>query len=223
MQECLLPRASAIQKPKRFLGELKCHLNAGLPSRDEVRRRVREAVAFAKASKGKKEKSRAFPEGAFLNEFVIPVTYEFLTMKTEPKLSPQDARISMLSESYKSHPTMASASPASLLKHPFTKTLGTSAAAISQRWWDKTGQKSCISQSCPDLGLCAARTKLYLRLNILETGELRLQERPWLRPASIRVLNTTSPECLNCKPYADGRAPRSVGLRFCMLHDLRRK
>lgn len=74
-------------------------------------------------------------------------------MKTEPKLSPQDARISMLSESYKSHPTMASASPASLLKHPFTKTLGTSAAAISQRWWDKTGQKSCISQSCPDLAL----------------------------------------------------------------------
>ncbi len=133
---------------KKFFEDLQAHLNREIPSKNRVRERVQEAVAKAKASQS--ERSKAFSEGAFLNEFVIRATHRFL--KEEHNLSSEEACRALLSESYKSHPGIASGTPASEFKHPFRKVLGATAKSVVAQWWHKS-DKSPVSQSCPDLAL----------------------------------------------------------------------
>jgi len=133
---------------KRYFEDLQAYLNGKFPSKDEVKRRVREAVAKAKTSQN--DRSKAFPEGAFLNEFVIGATYEFL--KEKQKLSSEEACHALLSESHKSHLGIASGTPASEFKHPFRKVLGATAKSVVAQWWHDSA-KSPVSQSCPDLAL----------------------------------------------------------------------
>lgn len=135
---------------RTFFDKLHDHLTSRLPSSDELRRKVRETVLNAKNSQSPNDKCKAFPEGAFLNQFVIDPIHEFL--KSELSLSREEACRALLSESYRSHPTIASGSPKSALRHPFTKVLGATAKSVAGRWWDKA-TKSCVSQSCPDLAL----------------------------------------------------------------------
>jgi len=134
------------EEARRFFEDMQAYLNAKIPPRDEVRQRVREVVANAKSSQN--DRSKAFPEGAFLNEFVIGTIHEFL--KERRNLSPEEARQALLSESYSSFPRIASGTPASNFKHPFTKALGVTATSVVTQWWGKSA-KSPISQSCPDL------------------------------------------------------------------------
>lgn len=133
---------------KKFLGELQAYLSGKIPPRDEVRKRVRDVVERAKRSQD--GRAGAFPEGAFLNEFVIEATHEFLRDKRA--LNSEEACRALLSESYRSHPGIASGTPASGFKHPFRKVLGATAKSVVAQWWHKSA-KSTVSQSCPDLAL----------------------------------------------------------------------
>ena len=137
------------EEARKFFEDLQAYLK--FPSGEAVRQRVRDVVANAKCSQN--DRSKAFPEGAFLNEFVVGTIHEFLTEKHG--LSSEDACLALLSESYRSIPGIASGTPASQFKHPFTKALGVTAKSVVARWWRSKLPKSPVSQSCPDLALRA--------------------------------------------------------------------
>ena len=138
------------EEAKRFFEDLQAYLHGKFPSKDEVKQRVREAVAKAKTSQN--DRSKTFPEGAFLNEFAVGAMHEFL--KEKHKLSSEEACQALLSESYRNLPGIASGTPASEFKHPFRKVLGATANSVVAQWWHKSA-KSPVSQSCPDLALRA--------------------------------------------------------------------
>ena len=152
------------QEARKFFGDLQTYLK--FPSRDEVGRKVRQVVASAKSSQN--SRSKAFPEGAFLNEFVIAKMHGFLKEKQE--LGAEGACQALLSESYRDHPGTASGTPASEFKHPFTKALGVTAPSVVAQWWGKSG-KSPVSQSCPDLAFRApCRYKVVFEAKYFRDG-----------------------------------------------------
>src|SRR5579864_3820492 len=115
---------------ERFFVELSTHLASRIQPPEEVEARIRVLVSEAKHSKHKEDKCKAFPEGAFLNHFVLPGIYDFLKLKLQPEL----AREALLSESYASCEEIASNTPASAKRHPFTKVLGATAKSVVSRW-----------------------------------------------------------------------------------------
>lgn len=131
-----------------FLNNLKRHLNQSLPVASDIRESVPRIVAEARASTDRKHK--AFPEGAFLNEYVAPSISTFL--QTEVGLTAADARRALLSESYRSIHDISSGSPARSQRHPFRKALGTSPQDIIEQW-KGAGPGNSLVQSCPDLAL----------------------------------------------------------------------
>jgi hypothetical protein len=133
---------------RSFLEELEGFLEEKTCSRSEIRKTIEEAVLRAKAST--LERHLAYLEGAFLNLYAVPLIHKYLT--TVVGLDDQKACMALTSESYKHHPKIASNSPASKEKHPFTKSVGEGLESIVARWWD-SHQSSAVSQSCPDLAL----------------------------------------------------------------------
>ena len=83
---------------REFLEGLESHLNRALRDYSGVRENLAEAVRRAKASTDKHEKRNAFPEGAFLNEFVLRPVHEFVA--GWPGMSVKTARRALLSESW---------------------------------------------------------------------------------------------------------------------------
>jgi hypothetical protein len=115
-----------------FLKELQAYLNNTIDHS-----KVREWV----------ETKRANFESDFLNEFVLPRISEYLSQR----LSPDEAKKSLLTESTYARKTLgiASGTPASPEKHLFTKVLGVPAKTLVELWWGD-GEKHPFSQSCPD-------------------------------------------------------------------------
>lgn len=140
----------SIQKTcaEEFLRSLTAFLNDNIPPRATTRRLLDDTVRGAKASTDRRERHMAFPEGALLNKYAVPLVHQYLT--NEVGLGVDAAREALLTESYKHHKNVASGSPASKQKHPFTKTIGESLQSIIGRWWDG---EAVASQSCPDLAL----------------------------------------------------------------------
>lgn len=136
---------------KKFLKNLCGYLAKHIRPPDEVRQHVANAVLEAKSTaKGSAARSEAFPEGAFLNKFVTRNIHDFL--QREMHFTDDQAREALLSESFRSLPEISSGTPASTLKHPFTKVLGDGAPSIIRRWWNPS-TKSGVHQSCPDIAL----------------------------------------------------------------------
>jgi hypothetical protein len=132
----------------RFLQGLHSYLDGSLPPATEIRESIPRIVTQARASTD--DRHKAFPEAAFLNEYVAPLVNTFLRDKIG--LSAADAKRALLSESYKSIREIASGSPARSQSHPFRKALGTSPQNIIEQWKGR-GPGNPLVQSCPDLAL----------------------------------------------------------------------
>ncbi len=130
-----------------FFQALEQRLNSLLPAPKEMAERVEEVVRASKA--GVSERHKAFAEGAFLNQFVLPALHQFVA--EYPGMDREKARESLLSESYRSMRAYASGSPARSAKHPFDKVAGVSAPGVIRRW----KSANALIQSCPDLALRA--------------------------------------------------------------------
>jgi len=131
-----------------FLSNLERHLNQSLPVATDIRESIPRIAAGARASTDSRH--MAFPEAAFLNEYVAPSISTFL--QTEAGLTAADARRALLSESYRSLPDISSNSPARSQSHPFRKALGASPKDIIEQW-KGAGSGNPLVQSCPDLAL----------------------------------------------------------------------
>lgn len=139
-----------------FFRSLQEYLNAYLPTTQKIRELIPQIVSASKSSMDARHK--AFPEGAFLNEFIAPGIHSFLCEKHG--FTTAGATRALLSESFRQLSGIASASPARSQPHPFKKALGMSAQDIIAQW---RGLKSgnALVQSCPDLALrepCQFRT-----------------------------------------------------------------
>jgi hypothetical protein len=137
-------------RAREFLQGLEGWLNQNIPPRTTTRKILEDVVKTAKGSADKRQKQLAFPEGAFLNKYGIPLLHDYLIGPAG--LSTEAACQALLSESYRHHKDVASDSPASTGKHPFTKLIGHDLESIVSRWWDPN-VISILSQSCPDLAL----------------------------------------------------------------------
>ena len=135
---------------KEFLRRLATFLNDSIPPRTATRKILDDVVRAAKASSDKRYRHLAFPEGAFLNTYAVPLIHHYLTNSVG--LTEDDGRQALLSESYRRQKGIASGSPASKQKHPFTKSIGENLQSIIGRWWNDDGEP-VASQSCPDLAL----------------------------------------------------------------------
>lgn len=136
------------QEAYAFFSSLQRFLNAHLPTTSEIRDSIPQIVRESKASTDARHK--AFPEGAFLNEYIATGIHNFLC--NEIGMTSSEAAHALLSESFRQLRGISSASPARSQPHPFRKALGMSAQDIIAQW---NGMKSgnTLVQSCPDLAL----------------------------------------------------------------------
>jgi hypothetical protein len=135
-----------------FLAELHAYLNAGMPAPAEIRSEIASAVRDAKAlPKGDPGRRAAFPEGAFLNNYVLPTIHKFLCGR--PGLTADQAKRALLSESYRAQPDITSASPVRSVKHPFRKVIGVSPRQVMKTWRGEAGVPALAWNSCPDMAL----------------------------------------------------------------------
>src|SRR2546422_3279059 len=96
-----------------FLSSLEEYLNRCLPGPAQLVEQIRTIVEESKRT-GQTPQTN-FPEGAFLNRFIVPHLHEFLAKR----LGKEDARAALLSESFKRLPDYASGTPARSKRHPF--------------------------------------------------------------------------------------------------------
>ncbi|GAB6060626.1 hypothetical protein [Desulfonatronum parangueonense] len=130
-----------------FLAKLESYLNKRLPHPVEMAQQVTAIVNGAKELNANRHMN--FPEAAFLNNFIMPALHEYLTGHC--RMSTENARQSLLSESFRSLPGIASGTPARSEVHPFSKVVGVGTQQIIERW-KKPGRGSVV-QSCPDFAL----------------------------------------------------------------------
>jgi len=109
---------------------------------------IMRIVSGAKAND--RQKHLRLPESAFLNSFVLPALHQHLQQYSS--LTAEQAKAALLNEYHHTMPDLSCRSPIRAKKHPFKKTLGTSAEAIYREWTDPT--RNCgLTQSCPDFAL----------------------------------------------------------------------
>lgn len=139
---------------RRFFIRLEAHLNSGTPPPVAVRAEIAAVVERARsAARRTVERQSSFPEGAFLNAYVIRQIHAFLM--SELGCSGDEARRALLSESYRGRPEFASASPVRPGHHPFRKVIAASPREVIELWRGRGGQTPLARNSCPDLALRA--------------------------------------------------------------------
>jgi hypothetical protein len=129
----------------KFFAELRDFLNTILPGPKILRSEIEQAVQSAKTLHY--EKPSSFPEGAFLNKFVIGNLHRFLMHNRQ--YSAEEAKRALLSESYRNQSQWASGSPVRSGSHPFSKVANASATEIMESW----RSNKLVHRSCPDLAL----------------------------------------------------------------------
>lgn len=138
-----MPTSDDREGAKNFLRGLQKYLNERLKS-DAVRRKLHEYAATVKRDKPNlKDVSH---EALFSNNLVVPAIHEHLSSLVS------DARQALLAEGYANFRQMASGSPASSLRFPFTKQFS-AVGKIVQSWWNGSGES--IQNACPDFALHA--------------------------------------------------------------------
>jgi hypothetical protein len=138
----------------RFFVRLEAYLNSVVPPPDAVGAEIAVAVGKARsAARRTPARQGTFAEGAFLNTYVIRHIHGFLM--SELGLSKQDARLALLSESYRGQPEFASASPVRPGQHPFRKVIAASPRQVVEVWRGRAGGTPLARNSCPDLALRA--------------------------------------------------------------------
>lgn len=151
--QTLESRVEGKAEARQFLQALESFLATELPARSEVRATIEEEVARARAAKQKaRDKNESYissPEGAFFKLLGVEYIHKFLVEKHG--MPEGNARIALLSETFRNCRKFSSNSPRSKEKHPFTKN-EESIRKIVTRWWNPN-EKSAVQQSCPDLAL----------------------------------------------------------------------
>jgi hypothetical protein len=132
---------------REFFEGLENHLNRRLRDHPRVGEHLAEVVRRAKASTDKREKRKAYYEGAFLNECVFGAVHEFVASRR--RMSDDRARRALLCEGYVHNREIASGTPRRWMEHPFAKDLGATPSSIMARW----RHGSLVGDSCPDLAL----------------------------------------------------------------------
>jgi len=147
-------RPAQTSDARAFFKRLERHLASAIPPPEAVRQDLAATVKAAKALPPKSPgKACSFPEGAFLNGYVIRPLHQFLV--TECRFSPEEARQALLTESHLNNPDASSGSPVRPGAVPFRK-LASSPRAVLDSWRARKGQKAVrplVQNACPDLAI----------------------------------------------------------------------
>lgn len=135
------------EETRIFLEGLRDCLNEKWPP-DEVKKKMEE---YEGGAKSKNPKLRNVPhETLFLSKIVVPTIHGYLKSNS-PMLSKEDACKALLAEGYRSFKDVASGSPMSADRYPFTKQFS-AGDTLFKSWWDST-KKSRVCNACPDFAL----------------------------------------------------------------------
>src|SRR5262249_19431047 len=129
----------------------------------EVKKKI-DAIAKDAKSDASKRHLR-IKESAFVNKYVIPFLFDQMKAETSPEV----ARKSLLSESWRSMREHSEASPARGRRHPFGKLLGTKPPAIMKQWKGEAGV--ALTQPCPDFALCSPFPKIVFEAKYFPKGD----------------------------------------------------
>jgi hypothetical protein len=131
----------------QFLKGLQKHLNANLPSSQQMRKEVRDIVANSKNDK--KQNHLKYPEAAFTNHYLIPRIFDIVS----ERVGKSNARQCMLSEYIAMRKDYCwNTSPQRQERHPFSKGIANRPQTIMRRWKGEPNKQTI--QSAPDLALC---------------------------------------------------------------------
>ncbi len=130
-----------------FFDGLYRYLNERVPAWKDMRVAIKKIVTESKIND---DAHKRFPEGALLNTYITPYIHKYLVESM--KLSHGQATRSLLSESFRKLPDIASASPARFEAHPFQKAVGATPQKIMSVWRDEN-KALRTTRSCPDVAL----------------------------------------------------------------------
>jgi len=114
----------------QFLKKLEEFLNEKIPPPKIMRREVDLIVKSAKESQ--KERHKAFPEGALLNQYIAPNLYDFIS--NWPGMDKDKAQRALLSESHRQMSSISSGPPGRHEPHPFNKVIGVTPKQVMKQW-----------------------------------------------------------------------------------------
>lgn len=130
----------------QFLKGLEKHLNAMLPSWQQMRKEVQDLVTSARRDNNPKHLKN--PESAFTNYFLIPRIFDFVS----ERIGKDNARQSMLSEYVAMRKDYCwNTSPQRQEPHPFSKVIADRPQNIMRRWKGEPNKQTI--KSAPDLAL----------------------------------------------------------------------
>ena len=124
----------------QFFKNLEEVLNQKIPSPRVMRKEVDLIVKKVKESE--KERHKGFPEGAFLNQYIAPNLYEFIS--NWPGMDKDKARRALLSESHREISSISSGPPGRREPHPFNKVIGVTPKQVMKQW---KGEAAGLPQS----------------------------------------------------------------------------
>ena len=129
----------------QFLKELQKHLNASLPSPQQIRKEVRDIVVNSKNND--KQKHVNSPETAFTNGLLI----QRISQVVSERVGESNAQQCMLTESPKMRPEFCCNTPIRTERHPFSKGIAERPPTIMRRWKGPPSKQTI--QSAPDFAL----------------------------------------------------------------------
>ena len=132
----------------QFFKDLEEYLNKRIPAPEVIRNEI--DVVVKRARKSTDERHKSFPEGAFLNHYIVYPLHEFVS--AFPEMDKEKAHQALLAESYRQLSDISSGPPARRVAHPFSKALGANAQQVLKQWKGEM-PGSPVIQSCPDMAL----------------------------------------------------------------------
>lgn len=130
----------------QFLKGLQKHLNANLPSPQQMRKEIQDIVTISR--KDNAQKHLNMPEAAFTNHFLIPRIFDVVS----ERVGKDKARQCLLSEYIAMRKDYCwNTSPQRQERHPFSKGIAHKPQAIMRRWKGEPNKQTI--QSAPDLAL----------------------------------------------------------------------
>lgn len=139
-------RATQKNEAYQFLKGLRKHLNANLPSPQQMREKIREIVTSSKNNDQQKHLNVA--EAAFTNHFFIPRIFDVVSQHVGKSNAPQ----CMLTEYVRMRPDFCWNTPIRTERHPFSKGIAHNPQTIMRRWKGDPNKQTI--QSAPDFALC---------------------------------------------------------------------
>lgn len=131
----------------RFLLSLKNSFSDMLPA-PQMEIAIRQTMAMARLDKG--DRHLRMPEATFINSQVVPRLFQHL--HDDLGFDVTTVRESLLTGCHPCMRDISRGTPIRTVRHPFTKAVGQSTAAIYSRWAN-AGDASSLTASCPKFAL----------------------------------------------------------------------